>query len=179
MDQGKAALEAQDSNRLRMRMARRAAASVHIEASPSKVWQFVVDLRCQPDWSCEATGCEWISPADSAAPGARFRGHNRRGFRRWARDNEVTDVEPCRLLGWRTLPSRLYRDSTDWRIEIQPDGDGSEVRESYEIRSISRGFELFMYWFNPKHRERSVDLDEDLRRLKACVEDAGRAARRA
>jgi uncharacterized protein YndB with AHSA1/START domain len=174
VDQRKAAVKAQDSDR--MRIARCAAASVHIEASPSTVWQIVADLDRQPDWSCEATRCEWISPADRAASGARFRGHNRRGFRRWSRDNEVTDVEPGRVLGWRTLPSRLYPDSTDWRIEIRPDGDGSEVRESYEIRSISRGFEVFMYWFNPRHRERSVDLDGDLRRLKACVEEAVRAA---
>ncbi len=162
--------EAQDRGHRGMRLARTATAAVHIDASPEEVWETVVDIGRQTVWSCEAAGCEWISPFNRVAPGARFRGHNRRGFRRWTRENEVTDVQAGRILGWRTLPSRLYPDSTDWRIELSAEGDGTEVRETYQIRRLSRGFEIFLYWFNPGHRERGSDLDGDLRRLKDCVE---------
>jgi uncharacterized protein YndB with AHSA1/START domain len=157
-----------------MHMARTATATIHIDASPMEVWRTVVDVQRQHGWSCEATKCEWVPPADQASAGARFRGYNRRGFRRWTRENEVTDVEPGQRLCWRTLPSRVYPDSTDWRIELRPDGAGTEVRESYQIRSMPRGFEIFMYWFNPSHRERSADLEGDLRRLKAYVEVGSR-----
>jgi uncharacterized protein YndB with AHSA1/START domain len=153
-----------------MHMARGATAAIHIDVPPPKVWETVVDIGRQQRWSGEATRCDWIPPADHATPGARFRGHNRRGFRRWTRENEVTAVEPGAVLGWRTLPSRAFPDSTDWRMELRPEGTGTEVRESYQIRSISRGFEVFMYWFNPAHRERSADLEADLRRLKTYVE---------
>jgi uncharacterized protein YndB with AHSA1/START domain len=168
------AVEAAVSKRPGMHMARSATATIHIDASPTEVWQTVVDVRRQPGWSCEARKCEWSPPANQAAAGARFRGHNRRGFRRWTRENEVTNVEPDQVLCWRTLPSRLYPDSTDWRVELRPDGAGTEVRESYQIRSISRGFEIFMYWFNPSHRERNADLERDLRRFKAYVEAGSR-----
>lgn len=168
------AVEAPGSKPPGMHMARTATATIQIDASPTEVWQTVADVRRQPGWSCEATKCEWIPPADHATPGARFRGHNRRGFRRWTRENEVTDVEPGQLLGWRTLPSRLYPDSTDWRIELRPVGAGTEVHEWYQIGSIAPGFEIFMYWFNPSHRERSADLEGDLRRLKAYVEAGNR-----
>jgi Polyketide cyclase / dehydrase and lipid transport len=154
-----------------MRLARRAEALIHIDALPAQVWEAVGDVCRQEHWSGEATGCEWIAPADHAAAGARFRGHNRRGFRRWTRENEVTAAVPGELLAWRTLPSRLFPDSTDWRMELRPDGTGTEVRESYQIRSISRGFEVFVYWFNPSHRERSADLEEDLSRLKTYLEE--------
>jgi len=167
----------QDSAPSRMSLARSATASVHVDASPSEVWEIVADIDLQQDWSCEVTKCEWSSPTSSPTVGTRFRGHNRRGFRRWARYNEVTDVEPGRVLGWYTVPSTLYPDSTAWRIEVQPAGDGTEVRESYEIRSISRGFEVFMYWFNPSHRERTADLEADLRRLKALIESRKAEAR--
>jgi uncharacterized protein YndB with AHSA1/START domain len=168
------AVEVQNRGHRRMRMASAATAAVHIDASPEEVWETVADIGRQKDWSCESAGCEWILPSDRVAPGARFRGHNRRGFRRWTRENEVTGVEAGRLFGWRTLPSRLYPDSTDWLIELSAEGDGTEVREVYQIRSMSRGFEIFTYWFNPSHRERSSDLEADLRRLKDCVEGGRR-----
>jgi Polyketide cyclase / dehydrase and lipid transport len=167
------AIEAEGSKLPGMHMARSATAAIHIDGSPSEIWETVADVRRQQEWSCESTKCEWIPPADHATAGAKFRGYNRRGFRRWTRECEVTEVEPGRVLSWRTLTSRLYPDSTDWWIELRPDGDGTEVRESYKIRSISRGFEIFMYWFNPGHRERSADLESDLRRLKAYVEGSG------
>jgi uncharacterized protein YndB with AHSA1/START domain len=168
------AVEAPVSRPRGMRMVRSATATIRIDASPTEVWQRVADIRRQPGWSCEATSCEWIPPANQATAGARFRGRNRRGFRRWTRESEITEVEPGRTLCWRTLPSRLYPDSTDWRIELRPAGPGTEVRESYRIRSLPRGLEIFLYWFNPSHRERSADLEGDLRRLKDDLEVGSR-----
>jgi hypothetical protein len=153
-----------------MHLARGASATIVIGASPREIWQTVTDVGRQQIWSCEAAACEWVPPAQEATPGARFHGHNRRGFRRWTRENVVTDVQPDRVLSWRTQPSRLYPDSTDWWIELRPVGEETEVRLSYQIRSISRGFEIFVYWFNPYHRERSADLEADLRRLGAWFE---------
>jgi hypothetical protein len=165
--------EASRSMLPRMHLTRSGTAAVLIDASPTEVWETVADVRRQRGWSGEATRCEWTPPFDHATVGATFRGYNRRGFRRWRRENEITEVEPGRVLGWRTLPTRLYPDSTDWRIELRLSGDRTEVRESYQIRSISRSFEIFMYWFNPSHRERRADLEADLERLKAYVEAGG------
>lgn len=153
-----------------MRLSPGAEATVHIDVGPERVWNTVADITRQDRWSCEATSCEWIAPADCVAPGARFRGQNRRGFRRWIRTNEVVVVEPGRTLVWHTLLSRLYPDSTEWRVELRPEGSGTAVTESYRITKLPRSLEVFLYWFNPTHRERQGDLEGDLLRLKALVE---------
>lgn len=154
----------------RMRISPAAEAKVHVDAAPELVWEVVADITRQDRWSSEATRCEWLAPATAAAPGARFRGHNRRGIRRWTRTNEILDLEPVRMLVWQTLPSRLYPDSTEWRIELLAEGSHTVVTESYRITMLARALEIFLYWFNPTHRDRQGDLEQDLSRLKAFVE---------
>ena len=117
----------------RMRISPAAEAKVRVDADPELVWEVVADVTRQDRWSSEATRCVWLPPATAAAPGARFRGHNRRGFRRWTRTNEILVLEPGRMLVWQTLPSRLYQDSTEWRVELQGEGSHTVVTESYRI----------------------------------------------
>lgn len=154
----------------RMRITPRDEATVYINAEPMRVWDVVADVTRQDRWSCEATSCEWLAPAQGVTPGARFRGKNRRGFRRWTRTNEIVAVQPGRELLWHTLPSRLYPDSTEWRVELRSEGSGTSLTESYRITKLPRSLEIFLYWFNPTHRDRHADLEGDLCRLKAFVE---------
>lgn len=160
-------------SRRRMEIRPHAEATVHIDADPALVWEVVADVTLQNRWSCEATCCEWLAAEEGPSVGARFRGHNRRGFRRWNRTNEVTAVERGRTLRWQTEPTRLFPDSTEWRLDVHADGSGSEVTESYEIVKMPRGMEVFLYWFNPSHRDRHQDLEHDLVRLKGLVESSG------
>lgn len=153
-----------------MRLAPTAEATAHINAPPELVWDVVADITRQDRWSCEATACQWLAPAQGPTVGARFRGHNRRGFRRWTRTNEVVAAEPGRTLVWRTLASRLYPDSTEWRIGLVADGSGTAITESYQITKLPRPVEIFFYWFNPTHRDRRQDLETDLNRLKEFIE---------
>jgi hypothetical protein len=162
--------EAEPRRKRRMRISPRAEAQVQIDADPKLVWEVVADVTRQDRWSCEATSCEWLPPAESAVLGARFRGRNRRGFRRWTRTNEITAFEPGRTLVWLTLPTWLYPDSTEWRVELQSKSAGTVVTESYRIIKLRRSLEVFLYWFNPTHRDRRGDLEQDLLRLKAFVE---------
>jgi hypothetical protein len=154
----------------RMHISPSADTRVHIDAAPDAVWEVVADITRQDRWSGEATKCYWTDSADRAVVGARFRGHNRKGFRRWNRTNEITGIEPGRTMVWRTLPTKLYRDSTEWRVEVEPEGTGSAVRESYRITYLPRSLEIFLYWFNPNHRDRRDDLEQDLLKLKVYVE---------
>jgi hypothetical protein len=153
-----------------MQISATAEARVHIDTAPDDVWGVVADITRQDRWSGEATKCYWVDSADRAVVGARFRGHNRKGFRRWNRTNEITGIQPGRTMVWRTLPTKLYPDSTEWRVEVQPEGTGSAVCESYQITYLPRSLEIFLYWFNPDHRDRRHDLEQDLLKLKAYVE---------
>lgn len=154
----------------RVHISRHATAAVQIDAPPLDVWRAIADIGQQNRWSGEAKSCEWLAPADGPVPGARFRGSNRRGFRRWTRDNVVVAAEPGVMLHWKTLPSRMYPDSTEWHLDLSPYGAGTEVRESYRVLSLPRPLEIFLFWFNPTHRERTADLEDDLLRLKAFIE---------
>src|SRR5829696_2008423 len=54
--------------------------------------------------------------ATRAAPGVRFRVRNRSGWLRWSRVCEVVAVEAPRELAWRTIPSPMLPETTEWRI---------------------------------------------------------------
>ena len=47
------------------------------------------------------------------------------GWWRWSRTCEVLAVEPPRQIAWRTIPTPLFVDSSDWRITLEPAGAGT------------------------------------------------------
>ena len=108
-----------------------------VDASAQDVYRVVSDVTTTGTRSNECRRVEWLpGGGEGAVVGARFRGHNRSGLARWSRVCEVVEAEPARVFAFRTVPERFdpsRRDSTTWRYEIFPDGDGARVRHSYEI----------------------------------------------
>lgn len=148
-----------------MSIARSGAADVVVAAPPDAVWRVVSDVTRTGEWSGECREVEWRRGATGTAPGVRFRGHNRSGWRRWSRTCEVTTVEPPSLLAWKTLPSPLFPDSSDWRIELAPAGTGTRIRLGYEVRFLPSWFAWLLGLIGPDHSDRSGALADDLRRL--------------
>jgi uncharacterized protein YndB with AHSA1/START domain len=149
-------------------------ASSVIDASIGAVWEVVSDVTRVGEWSGECTGCAWLGHADSAVPGAQFRGRNRRGGIRWTRLNEVIRAEPPRTLVWRTIPRLPYLDSTEWQLNLAEDERGTRVTESFQILRLSKVMDSLLSLVMPPHRDRSADLASDLARLKSLVETASR-----
>ncbi len=58
--------------------------SVFVAAPPETVYDLVADLTRMGEWSPETTEVRWLDGATQAKVGARFRGTNRNGFRRWS-----------------------------------------------------------------------------------------------
>ncbi|MBM3660265.1 MAG: SRPBCC family protein [Actinobacteria bacterium] len=154
-------------------MRRECQASIVVEAPATEVWDVVSDVTRVGEWSGECRRCEWVGGAAGLAPGARFRGTNRRGMMRWARLNEVDVVEAPHELVWHTVFTGLRRDSTEWRVGLRPTPEGTEVTESFRIVRLSRAMERFFELVQPAHRDRSQDLADDLARLKSVVEAQG------
>ena len=87
-------------------------------------------------WSPECQRVEWEGGA-SAAPGARFVGHNRggpRGLLRWSRHGRVLAADPGREFAFVTEEGG--RESTVWRYRFEPVDGGTRVTESYEVKRI-------------------------------------------
>ena len=144
-------------------------------ASPEAVWAIVGDPTRVGEWSHECGAAEWVDGATAARPGARFRGRNRVGRSRWTRVNEVVTVDAPRELSWRTVPTRLYPDSTLWTITIEPTATGSRIVQRFEVLKINPVAERIFYLLVPPHRDRSQALQHDILRLG---EAAGRETAR-
>jgi hypothetical protein len=111
-----------------------ASVSIHVNAPPDVVYGLISDLPRMGEWSPECVRCEWVGGASGAAVGARFKGYNRRGARRWSTKGEVVAAEPGQELAWEVtsvfgLPVARW----GYRITATPDG-GSDVVETFDDR---------------------------------------------
>jgi Polyketide cyclase / dehydrase and lipid transport. len=151
-------------------MRRTCAATITIHAPVEAVWSVISDVTRVGEWSGECRRCEWIGDTVVPAPGAQFRGINRRGWTRWARRNEIDVVDAPHEMVWHTVFDAIHRDSTEWRVTLRPTPDGTETTESFRVVRLSRAMEKVLELAQPAHRDRSQDLADDLARLKRVVE---------
>ena len=70
---------------------------------------------------------------------------------------------------WRTIPTVLFVDSSDWRISLEPTGAGTRIVQTFRLTKFPRWWEWMVAWANPPHIDRSAALTEDLRRLAAIA----------
>ena len=75
---------------------------VDVAAPGDTVYELVSDVGRMGEWSPECERCEWVGGAERAALGARFRGHNRIGARRWSTVSTVVAADRGRAFGFRT-----------------------------------------------------------------------------
>ncbi len=149
-------------------------ATVEIAAPIDVVWNLVSDITRVGEWSVECRSCEWLDGATGPAVGARFRGRNRRNTSLWTRTCEVLAVDPPNRFVWRTLPTRLLPDSTEWTLELADEGDHTRLTESMRILQVPGLHERLFALALPQHRDRTADLEADLLRIKERMEAAGR-----
>jgi hemerythrin-like domain-containing protein len=138
---------------------------VVVDAPIDAVWAVASDVTRVGEWSHECRRVEWLGGASAAAPGVRFRGTNRAGPWTWSRINEVLVADEARTFSWRTVPTRLFPDSSIWRLELEPVGGGTRITQSYEVvrapAVLARVYAIIV----PSHRGRGTELTDDLRRL--------------
>ena len=139
--------------------------SVEVDATPEQVWNLLIDIARAGEWSHETQGGEWLDDATGPAPGARFRGHNKNGRTKWNRQCEVLTADEPRTISWRTVPTRLYRDSTIWTFELEPTEAGCRITQRFEVVMIGPIMDRLFYAAIPAHRDRSAALTDDIRRL--------------
>jgi uncharacterized protein YndB with AHSA1/START domain len=151
-----------------------AAVTLHINASPDKVWGLVTDITKMGDYSPEVVEAEWLDGANGPAVGARYRGHVKRN-EKWPilywTTCEITECKPGEVFEFAVLIGG--RKTNVWRYEFSgtPDG-GTEVTESYNL-----GNNLFTKIWYPlggflRDRRNQRDMLRTLERVKAVAEAA-------
>jgi uncharacterized protein YndB with AHSA1/START domain len=103
-----------------------------IAAPPDVVWSLISDVTRMGDWSPETTGCEWRKGATGPVEGARFRGRNQAGSRKWSTECVVTRAEPGRSFAFEVVVGPI--DVAEWSYRIEPTADGCRVEESWTDR---------------------------------------------
>jgi len=96
--------------------------SVEVAASADEAWRLVSDLPRMGELSPENVGGRWLAGATGPAVGARFQGNNRRGWRRWSTQVEVTASEPGRRFAFDV--SSLGLPVATWAYDVAPAGEG-------------------------------------------------------
>ncbi|HYZ93162.1 MAG TPA: SRPBCC family protein [Actinomycetota bacterium] len=149
--------------------------SIHIDAPPERVWSLVSDVIRMGNWSPVCYRCEWVGGAAGPSEGARFRGYNKQGLARWWTECEITECDSPRLFEFRTIDGLLNvgyhnREMTRWRYELEPEGAGTKLTESYELVS-------FPYLLRPlapvlRRQNRESGMRTTLERLKSEAEAA-------
>lgn len=104
--------------------------SVDVAAPAERVWALVADLPAMGRLSPENTGGRWLGGASGPAPGARFRGTNRQGRRRWSTTAQVTDCAPGERFAFRV--SSVGLPVATWSYTLTPTGpDSCRVTETW------------------------------------------------
>ena len=137
---------------------------VDVDADPDAVWDVVRDPTRVGEWSHECVDISWLGEATAATPGARFRGRNKQGIFRWGRTCEIVAAKPYELV-WRTVPTALYPDSTEWTIRVHGAGSATRIEQSFTVLRGPKVLAVLYGLLLPAHRDRTAALTEDLHRL--------------
>src|SRR4051812_37272251 len=139
-----------------------------INAAPDRVYALVSDITRMGEWSPEATGGRWQRGATGPTVGARFRGSNRKGWRRWSTANTVTAADPGRRFAFRTTFGPLQ--VADWSYRIDPAGDGCTVTEEWTDHrpGFMRAAYPVVMGIPDRAAAHRVNMTETLERLKGA-----------
>jgi hypothetical protein len=100
-----------------------------IAATPEALWARVSDIERMGDISPEATGGKWLQGASGPAVGARFKGENRNGKKRWSTTCTVVRADPGQEFAFDVTvgPFKVAR----WAYRFEPTADGCRVVETW------------------------------------------------
>lgn len=103
-----------------------------IAAPADTLYDLVSDITRTGEWSPENVGGRWLGEATGPTVGARFRGSNRRGLRRWSTTCTVVAADPGRCFAFDVAFAGIP--VARWSYEFAPVGDATLVTETWNDR---------------------------------------------
>jgi uncharacterized protein YndB with AHSA1/START domain len=146
--------------------------AVDIAAPAEAVWALVSDLPRMGEWSPETTAVSWIDGSTGPSVGARFRGSNRAGVRRWSTTCTITVADPPRELAW-DVHTVLGLSIAEWRYLIEPTGEFScRVTESTTDKrnAVAKLLGNLATGVKDRGEHNRRGMEQTLERLKAAAE---------
>ncbi len=150
-----------------------ASAHTEVHARPEAVYALVSDLKGMSRVAAEFERGSWLGGAREAAVGARFRGYNRKAWRRWSTTAKITDAERGRRFAFE-VSSFAGIPVSRWQYDIEPTEAGCLVEERTWDRRPS--------WFRPlanlvtgagnRTEQNRRNMERTLAQLKTAAEAA-------
>lgn len=108
-----------------------------IEAPPNLVWDLICDPTAMAAFTEECVTMEWIGGSSQPAVGARFRGRNRSGWRRWSTSCTIVRYQPGQEIAWDVAFGPLSVARWGYRLDPGAEDGTSVISESFEDRRSS------------------------------------------
>ncbi len=154
--------------------------TLHIDAPPHAVYALVADVTRTPEFSPEIQRCTWLGGATGEAAGARFEAVNkvRRGPA-WKNRSVVTAAQPGREFAFSR--TEKFSGTLVWRYQLQPEGNGTRLTESYEVtQPISRlGWFIIgrLYGCRDRRAELRAGMQQTAMRIRETAERDAKSGR--
>ncbi|MBV9485653.1 MAG: SRPBCC family protein [Frankiaceae bacterium] len=103
-----------------------------INADPTTLYELVANLPEMGKLSPENTGGKWVGGASGPEVGARFRGNNQAGWRRWSTSVKITEADPGKRFAFHVSFAGVP--IADWTYEFEASGTLTTVREMWDDR---------------------------------------------
>jgi hypothetical protein len=143
-----------------------------VEAKADRLYELVSDLPRMGEWSPENTGGKWLGGATGAAAGAKFRGSNRAGWRRWSTTVTVTSAEPGRRFAFDV--DTFGVPVSTWEYELTERDGACTVTERWTDRRPGwmRTVAIPVTGVRDREDHNRRNMQKTLQRLKASAESA-------
>lgn len=145
--------------------------SQEIAAPPGQVWGMVSDLTRMGEWSPENEGARWLKGAAGPTVGARFRGVNRNGKKRWSTAGTVIDATPGDTFAFRVSAAGFP--VAEWRYQFESTANGCLVTETWTDRRgrLVKALGKPVSGIADRAAHNRTTMEETLVRLKAAAEE--------
>lgn len=157
-----------------------AAAEVHIEAPPARVWDLASDIFLMPELSSELQAVEWLDGATGPAVGHRFTGRSAHpAMGEWDTVSTVTECDEPHRFAW--VVGDPGHPSATWRFTLKPDGEGTLLEQWYQMGPARSGLNIAIDAMPDKEakivfvrlREHETAMRHNLEQIKSRAERVG------
>jgi uncharacterized protein YndB with AHSA1/START domain len=151
-------------------MSEQVSVSRDINAPAATLYAMVSDITRMGEWSPENEGGEWKGGATGAAPGAKFKGNNRSGRRKWSTNATVVDAVPGERFSFKVEAVGIQ--VAEWSYDFDTTATGCMVTETWRDRrpGFFKPLARILTGVDDRAGHNSDGMEQTLERLAAAAE---------
>jgi uncharacterized protein YndB with AHSA1/START domain len=155
-----------------MAEAKQVSVTREVGSPAEQVWAMIADVTRMGEWSPETEGATWLGGATGPRPGAKFRGSNRNGSKKWSTVATVVEADPGRLFSFRVTAAGMK--VAEWRYAFEPTAAGCRVTETWTDQRgrIATALGNPVSGVADRASHNRTGMEQTLDRLKAAAESS-------